>query len=182
MDVAGFGCVMAAKVAGVTLRGRLSTHTSPDAAWSSRAGDAFMSESWIEASQALKRGRLVIYPTETFTPWAQSGHSARSRGAGFHAQAAPPGQTPAAHPRRLGHGRAVRVSGVALALAGNSWPGPLSIVTQWRRASTPWPRDASGRSAVRARSSSPWLVPCARPPEALGVLSANRSGQPPAAS
>ena len=38
MDVAGFGCVMAARFAGVTIRDQRFKHTSPDAAWSMRPG------------------------------------------------------------------------------------------------------------------------------------------------
>lgn len=141
-----------------------------------------MSESWIEASQALKRGELVIYPTETFYALGCLATLPAAVARVFTLK-----QRPLDKPLPLiladwdMVARCARLDVAALALARKFWPGPLSIVTPVAESISPLAKDASGRSAVRMSPHPLARALCQAAGGPLVSSSANRSGQPPAA-
>jgi L-threonylcarbamoyladenylate synthase len=133
------------------------------------------------AADALRRGELVVLPTDTvygvaadaFSPEAVAALlAAKGRG-----RAAPP---PVLVPDvRTLDGLAVEVPDVARTLVEAFWPGPLTVVC-WAQPSLRWDLgDTGGTVAVRMPQHDVALELLAETGP-LAVSSANRTGQPPA--
>jgi L-threonylcarbamoyladenylate synthase len=135
------------------------------------------------SSAALRQGKLVVYPTET-----------------YYALGVNPGDAQAVQRLLLAKGRAadqglpliaadlaacqraMHLPPVLLALAQQFWPGPLTLVAPAKRPGS-WPQvqAADGTLAVRVSSHLQAAALAAAMPEGLLVsTSANRSGAPPA--
>jgi len=136
----------------------------------------------VEA-QELRRGGLVIYPTETFYALGCLAmvHHAVERVFAVKAR-------PADKPLPLivcdweMVGRFVRLRTAEEELARKFWPGALSIVVHVDPGVSPLARDSAGLSAVRMTPHNIAAQLCREAGGPLVSSSANRSGRPPVAS
>lgn len=129
----------------------------------------------------LARGRLVIYPTETFYALGclATVHSAVERI--FSVKGRPEGKPlPLIISDWQMVERFLRLTNVEEALARKFWPGPLSIVVEVDQRVSPLARDRGGRSAVRMSPHPIAARLCREAGAPLVSSSANRSGRPPA--
>lgn len=134
-----------------------------------------------EYAQALRQGRLVIYPTETLYAL---GCLASLHGAVQEVFAVK--SRPEHKPLPLVVAdwgmvdRFLHLDGQTRAVAELFWPGPLSVVVSVSDHISPLARDIDGRSAVRMTPHPVAATLCAAAGGPLVSSSANRSGQPPA--
>jgi L-threonylcarbamoyladenylate synthase len=134
-----------------------------------------------QAAEALRRGELVIVPTETVYGLAADAANPRAVAAVFEAKGRPRFNPLIAHVADLAAARAIAVlDAQALALAEAFWPGPLTLVAPLADAAAVCDLARAGLESVAVR------VPAH--PLALAMLrlfgrpvvapSANRSGRP----
>lgn len=138
--------------------------------------------SWAKAVLAVRRGEVVIYPTETFYALGCLATLPEAVGRVFALKERPLDKP---LPLILADwdmvARFVRLDAAALLLARKFWPGPLSIVTPVAENVCALAKDASGRSAVRMSPHPLARELCRAAGGPLVSSSANKSGQPPAA-
>lgn len=145
------------------------------------AGGIFPEALLEEAASILKRGGLVIYPTETFYALGAVPTLPEAVGNVFAAKGRAPGK-----PLPLIAADAEAARGAVLAwpeaaekLAGRFWPGPLTLVLPAAHFLPPVLHGGTGKIAVRV-SSHPVASLLARFAGGLLVsTSANPSGKPP---
>ena len=141
-----------------------------------------MRNAFAVESLRLRRGGLVVYPTETFYALGclATVHAAVERIVSVKGR-------PADKPLPLivsdweMVARFVRLRDEEVALVRKFWPGPLSVVARVDPTVSPLARDRAGFSAVRM---TPHVIAAELCREAGGPLvssSANRSGHPPVA-
>ncbi|NCD25991.1 MAG: threonylcarbamoyl-AMP synthase [Deltaproteobacteria bacterium] len=137
-----------------------------------------MSAPWEEAALALRRGELVIYPTETFYALGCLATLPKAVERVFYLKDRPLDKP---LPLILADwdmvARFTRLDQAALALAQVFWPGPLSIVTPVVAAVCSLAKDGFGRSAVRMTPHPLARALCRAAGAPLVSSSANKSGQ-----
>ena len=145
------------------------------------ARGAAMTSDWQDLVREVRRGRLVVYPTETFYALGCMAtlHASVERVVAVKAR---PGDKPLpliiadwAMAERFLH-----LDENTLELARRFWPGPLSIVMQVDPSISPLARDGAGRSAVRMTPHPVAARLCLDAGAPLVSSSANVSGAPPA--
>ena len=140
-----------------------------------------MSDTPAAAAQALRRGGLVILPTETVYGLAADAANPRAVAAVFEAKGRPRFNPLIAHVADLAAAQVIAVlDDRALALARAFWPGPLTLVAPLKDPAAVCDLARAGLDTVAVRAPSH--------PMALAVLkafgapvvapSANRSGRP----
>ncbi len=141
-----------------------------------------MRHAFAVEGQELRRGGLVVYPTETFYALGclATVHEAVERIVAVKGR-------PADKPLPLivsdweMVARFVRLSDAEDGLARKFWPGPLSIVVRIDPEISPLARDRAGFSAVRMTPHAIAAELCREAGAPLVSSSANRSGRPPVA-
>jgi L-threonylcarbamoyladenylate synthase len=140
-----------------------------------------MTSTALEAAEALRRGGLVILPTETVYGLAADAANPAAVAAVFEAKGRPRFNPLIAHVADLDAARRIAVlDDRALALAKAFWPGPLTLVAPIRDAAAVCDLARAGLDTVAVRAPAH--------PKAQAVLaafggpvvapSANRSGRP----
>lgn len=140
-----------------------------------------MSDTPAAAAQALRRGGLVILPTETVYGLAADAANPRAVAAVFEAKGRPRFNPLIAHVADLAAAQVIAVlDDRALALARAFWPGPLTLVAPLKDPAAVCDLARAGLDTIAVRAPSH--------PMALAVLkafgapvvapSANRSGRP----
>jgi L-threonylcarbamoyladenylate synthase len=133
------------------------------------------------ATGAVKRGELVVLPTDTvyglgtdaFAPDAVAGLlEAKGRGRDL------PVPVLVGSPRTL-DGIATRLSDVARALVEGFWPGGLTLVA-WVQPSLQWDLGETGGTVAVRMPLHPVAIELLVATGPMAVSSANRSGSPPA--
>ncbi len=138
-----------------------------------------MSGAWTTEALVLRRGGLVIYPTETLYALGCLATLPRAVERIFVLKGRPLDKPlPLIIADWDMAARFVRLNAAALALAREFWPGPLSIVTEVDQRISPLARDKHGRGAVRMTPHPIAQALCREAGAPLVSSSANKSGQP----
>jgi L-threonylcarbamoyladenylate synthase len=134
-----------------------------------------------EAAAALRRGGIVVFPTETAYGIAADPKDASAVAAVFAAKGRPEKKPlPLVAASLEDAAAACRLSGEARALAKRHWPGPLTIVLPLKKGSRIRSTGPGRTVAVRVPRSA-WARAIASAAGGLATsTSANRSGGPPA--
>ncbi len=132
---------------------------------------------------ALRESDLVVFPTETVYGIAGLASDPRATSRIFAAKRRPGGLAlPVMAATRAAALRLGTAGAVARALADSFWPGPLTLVVPRSAASRDWELgDRPDTVALRVPDHPVALAILSRTPP-LAVTSANRSGEPPAAT
>lgn len=138
-------------------------------------------EAIAPAVDALRRGGVVVFPTETFYGVAADPRSARAVQAVFALKRRAPDQPlpliAADLAQILDH--VGTMTPLALRLAARGWPGPLTLVIPASAALCQDVHLATGKVAVRVPADAIARVLASRAGHALTSTSANISGEPP---
>lgn len=141
-----------------------------------------MKNCWREEALALRRGALVIYPTETFYALGCLATMSDAVERIFSLKGRPLDKPlPLIIADWEMAAAFLRLNGPALAIARKFWPGPLSIVTETAVDICSLAKDRGGRSAVRMTPHPVARGLCRAAGAPLVSSSANKSGEPPAA-
>ncbi|NLW80957.1 MAG: threonylcarbamoyl-AMP synthase [Desulfovibrionales bacterium] len=139
-----------------------------------------MNNTWQKGADALRQGRLVVYPTETFYALGCLATLPRAVERVMELKGRPGGKPlPLIIADWDMSEQYLHLSGLALTLARTFWPGSLSIVTEVEPCISPLARDDHGRSAVRMTPHPIARELCRGAGVPLISSSANRSGNPP---
>jgi L-threonylcarbamoyladenylate synthase len=136
-----------------------------------------------DAAAAVRRGELIVFPTDTVYGIGATPHDPAATGRLFDAKRRPRGLTLPVLAATLDEARTLaRFDDRAECLAAALWPGPLTIVLPRTRFSRAW--DLGGDAAtigVRV-PSHPLALAVLAATGPLATTSANLSGEPPAAT
>jgi len=147
----------------------------------SRAGAGALNASPAAAARALRRGALVILPTETVYGLAADAANPRAVAAVFEAKGRPRFNPLIAHVADLDAAREIaRLDERALALARAFWPGPLTVVAPLKDPAAVCDLARAGLETVAVRVPAHPLALAVLKAFAAPVVapSANRSGRP----
>ena len=138
-----------------------------------------MSDPIADAAEALRRGGLVVLPTDTVHGIAARPDEAAATERLFAAKARPRDlELPVLVPD-VGAARGVaRFDDRAEALAARFWPGPLTIVLPRAAASAPWELGGDPATVGVRVPRHPLALALLARTGPLAVTSANRSGEP----
>ncbi len=135
------------------------------------------------AAEALRRGGVIAYPTETFYGLGALAADAAAVERLVRAKGRPDGKPLPLLAAGLDQLEAVAALGpLARELGGAFWPGPLTLVVPARPGLHPAITGGGGTVGVRVTSSPVAAALARQAGGALVATSANLAGEPPAAS
>jgi tRNA threonylcarbamoyl adenosine modification protein (Sua5/YciO/YrdC/YwlC family) len=133
-----------------------------------------------QAIAAIRRGELIVFPTDTVYAIAAAPDDAEATARLFDAKRRPRDLTLPVLAGSMVDARAVGVLDErAERLAAGLWPGPLTLVVPRTARSAPWQLGGDGAS-VGVRIPAHRLARAVLAAGPLATTSANRSGDPPA--
>ena len=139
-------------------------------------------EAAIDAAvAAVRRGELVVLPTDTVYGIAARPDDALATAAIFEAKGRPRDRTLPVLVATEGEARRAAVfDGRAARLAAATWPGPITLVLRRTEHSRSWDLGGDGISIGVRVPDDPIALELLRRAGPLATTSANRSGDPPA--